>query len=292
MPKFVGSTAAEALKILVQRCGRKPTIMQGASDFPLGTVYNQYPAPGTDLALVKGIILYVSTGPSPTPIPTPPQPVTPVTVQVPDVVGLPESNAVAIIEGNKLRPVRRGEEPGCRELGQITRTTPVAGATLESDTSVGYWVANGKNVVPDLQGQAMDGASALLQQYCFRLGRISYQPSVSDVVLNQDPAASTLAPVNSEIEITRGDRRWIFVLLAGGLLAAALTGVMWWRTRLAQITRELLTIHPSIDLDGEASFPDDVRTIGPTTHIQASIEFGEVSSGGRVPIIRREVLDG
>jgi beta-lactam-binding protein with PASTA domain len=67
---------------------------------------------------------------------------------VPLVVGFRQQDAAATIQRANLRAVYRGAELSRLEAGRITRTDPAAGARLQRGSLVGYWVANGQNVVP------------------------------------------------------------------------------------------------------------------------------------------------
>jgi hypothetical protein len=69
-------------------------------------------------------------------------------IAVPLVVGFTQQDAAATIQRANLRAVYRGAELSRLEAGRITRTDPAAGAGLQRGSLVGYWVANGQNVVP------------------------------------------------------------------------------------------------------------------------------------------------
>jgi hypothetical protein len=71
--------------------------------------------------------------------------------------------------------------------------------------------------------------------------------------------------------------RWLFWLIAiPAALSAALFGFsLNNKMRLAKATRSLLTVNPSVDLDGPTTFAGDVKMAGPTTHIRANVEMGD-----------------
>jgi beta-lactam-binding protein with PASTA domain len=78
-----------------------------------------------------------------------PPPIAPLPrIAVPLVVGFTQQDAAATLRRANLRAVYRGAELSRLEAGRITRTDPAAGAGLQRGSLVGYWVANGQNVVP------------------------------------------------------------------------------------------------------------------------------------------------
>ncbi len=216
---------------------------------------------------------------------------TPRVAAVPMVVGYSQRDAVATVERSNLRSVNRGAEPSRLVRGQVTRTDPVAGSALKTGSLVGYWVADGTNAVPDLSGQSSTEAGTILRESGFRLGTIVHQSDADQRVTHQDPVAGTSALVGSAVTITVGKRNaaWVVVLIPAGLLLALLGGFVVQRARLARTTRSLLSIHPSVDFDGPTEFSSDIRSAGPTVGLQASVEPGELSIQGDVPIVRHEV---
>ena len=158
---------------------------------------------------------------------------------------------------------------------------------------MGYWVADGTNVVPNLIGRSSAEAAATLQESGFRLGTIVRQSDTDERVTHQDPTAGSLAPVGSAVTITAGKRNaaWVFVLIPTGLLLMFAGGLVVQRARLARITRSLLAIHPSLDLDGPTQLSGDIRSAGPTVNLQASLEPGTLSTEGDFPVVRHEVRD-
>lgn len=212
---------------------------------------------------------------------------------VPQVVGFSQRDAVATIDRSNFHSVNRGEEPSRLARGQVTRTDPVAGSALKSGALVGYWVADGTNVVPDLIGRSSAAAATTLQESGFRLSAGVHQSDAGERVTGQEPAAGSLAPVGSAVTITAGKRNavWMFVLIPTGLLLMFVGGLVVQRARLARITRSLLAIHPSVDLDGPTQFSGDIRSAGPTVNLRASLEPGALSTEGDFPVVRHEVRD-
>jgi beta-lactam-binding protein with PASTA domain len=220
-------------------------------------------------------------------------------ISVPPVVGLAERNGAATIVRNSLRATYRGKEPSRFPEGQITRTDPSAGARLARGSLVGYWIASGENAVPNLQGLTSDGASTVLQRNGFRLGAIVGHGAADERVQNQDPVPGALARVNSAVNITLGatstntaKNRWTWFLIGAAVLVVLLAIPIGNSVRFARMTRSVLTIRPSLDLSGPATFEGDVSFAGPTAHLQASIEDGATSFEGGDDFILREEHDG
>jgi hypothetical protein len=84
IPNFKGSSPAKAQSWFA-RYRLKPAIVERPSDqFARGLIFDQQPAPGTDVYIVKEARLFVSTGPPPPAKPTKP---TPAPVPIPDFTG-------------------------------------------------------------------------------------------------------------------------------------------------------------------------------------------------------------
>ncbi len=239
-----------------------------------------------------------SPAPAKTTTPPVPMPAPRTTTALPDitvplVIGQNAANAIAAISNSGLRPAYRGEELNPRARGQVTRTEPVAGSAVARGSLVGYWTADGTNAVPNVTGLSSGQAAAALRDGGFVLGEI-VRASSADLVTGQNPGAGSLALVGSVVAITVGKRSpaVVIVPVSAGLLAV-LSGVfLLQRVRLANITRALLAIHPSVDVNGPVTFTKSIRISGPTVRLRASLELGEVAGDIDIPIVRREVIDG
>jgi hypothetical protein len=166
---------------------------------------------------------------------------------------------------------------------------------------VGYWLASGQNIVPNVQGLSSDDASSLLQKNGFRLGAIVGHGVADERVQKQDPTQGALALLNSAVNITLGttttsaakNRWWIWLFVAAAALIVVLPAIPIANgARLARITRRVLTIKPSIDLSGPVVFDGDISFAGPAAHLQATIEDGGTAFEGGDDIILREERNG
>lgn len=110
---------------------------------------------------------------------------------------------------SKLRAISQGDEPSLMPRGEVTRTKPQQGTPVRSGTGVDYWVASGSNIVPDLTGQSVEQSQTLLAGAGFRSGAVTYRstPGIEGLVLDQDPRAKTIAPLDSSVAMTVSRQR-------------------------------------------------------------------------------------
>lgn len=227
---------------------------------------------------------------------------------VPDVVGRTPGLGVRLIEENQLRPEFVGDEPGPANLRTITRTDPPAGTFLVRGSEVRFWLASGRNKIPDLRGRTLEETRSLLRDAGFYMGVPDHRRSdmPNGLVDRQYPNAGTMAAVNSRVTpivstgpVTSIDehesdsnderrrQRAAGVMLSLALGAVAATKV--WRRRRLEFTRRALSMRPSLDTGGSANFRTALPREGPDTHLLAYLEAGEVVFPGAIPIERVEI---
>ena len=104
-------------------------------DQPEGTVVDQEPPAGTIADIGSAIKPLVSTERQ--------------LVIVPDVIGLPEGEAIAALttEGLSVRRAAESEDPSV-PAGTVITTSPAAGTTVATGTSVAYIVSTGGGAAP------------------------------------------------------------------------------------------------------------------------------------------------
>ena len=104
-------------------------------DRPEGTVVAQDPGPGTVADPGTAIQPFVTTGRR--------------IVVMPDVVGQPEAQAIAVLTGAGLSVRREATVPDASvPAGSIVATTPSAGASIATGTTVAYVVSSGPEPTP------------------------------------------------------------------------------------------------------------------------------------------------
>ena len=217
MPDVTGCTYDEVVNSFREFGGGMPKREERFSDAPVGQIVEQTPDLKSRLPQDKPIVLTVSKGLNPPPPPAASMtlassalenlpievPLVP-RVVVPDVIGSSEVDAKSSIVQSQLRAISRGDEPSLMPRGKVTRTEPQARTPVHSDTDVDYWVASGSNVVPDLSGQSIEQSQMLLARAGFRPGAVTYRsnPGIAGLVLDQDPRAKTIAPLDSSVATT------------------------------------------------------------------------------------------
>ncbi len=104
------------------------------NEVPKGQIIRQSIAPQTEVEEDTTIHLTVSLGPQET---------EPETVRVPDLTGLSENEALKKLEDSGLDGLHVGSESSSLPEGQIVRTVPGAGTTVERGTTVEYYSSAG-----------------------------------------------------------------------------------------------------------------------------------------------------
>ena len=160
-----------------------------SSDSPEGTIIQQNPESGELLNEGEPVNIVVSTGVA--------------IVAVPDVVGLPEGEAVSAIEGEGLTANVVREPSDEVEEGVVIAQEPGAGTELEEGDTVQIVVSEGPEFeLPDVRGDDADEAEAFLED---ELGLDVTQegtpepcPQPPGTVCDQDPEpGATVRPGDS-----------------------------------------------------------------------------------------------
>jgi len=178
--------AEDALEEVGLELGR---VRSQSSDSEEGTVIQQNPESGELLNEGESVNIVVSTGVA--------------LVAVPDVVGLPEGDAVGAIEGEGLIADIVREPSDEVEQGFVIAQDPGAGAELEEGEAVQIVVSEGPEFeLPDVRGDDADEAEAFLED---ELGLDVTQegtpepcPQPPGTVCDQDPEpGATVRPGDS-----------------------------------------------------------------------------------------------
>lgn len=209
---------------------------------PAGVVFRQEPAPGTRVSRGSQVHLWVSMGP---------REEARERVQVPDLSGLGPREAGRRLETLGLALGERGwEESATHPVGTVMRQSPEAGAWVNRSTRVHIWLARrppsppspsppqpgqedwrppsgGQRDtvrVPDLRGQDVAHASALLREHRLRPGglRQEYCLRGAGLILRQEPPAGREVRVGSPVHLYVGQALPAAYLVGGGALASLL----------------------------------------------------------------------
>ncbi|CAB4574173.1 unannotated protein [freshwater metagenome] len=124
-------------------------VYEQSDTVPAGVVIRQEPAAGTLVLPKTPITVYVSSGAT--------------EVIVPNLVGTPEANAVAMIEqaGLTVGSITVTGSPTVAE-GVVITSDPVAGSKLPQGTVVNLILSSGKVMVPDVRNLAVTEAISLM----------------------------------------------------------------------------------------------------------------------------------
>jgi eukaryotic-like serine/threonine-protein kinase len=149
VPDVVGLRTDEATRRLVAD-GFRAQVARSPSERPRGVVIRQRPVAGTTLDRGETVTLVASQGPQ--------------TVEIPDLVGLPLTQAFRRLEAAELRPqAKRVFSP--RPRGRVIRQQPPAGDEVERDTVVLLTASRGPGrvAVPNIVGLDQSQAVARLE---------------------------------------------------------------------------------------------------------------------------------
>ncbi|MBK1786138.1 PASTA domain-containing protein [Prauserella cavernicola] len=160
---------------------------QFSADVAEGAVISVAPQPGSQANLGDAVTIVVSKGPPPTPVPS--------------VVGMTRDQAFQTLTTAGFEPYDAGEEFSADvPAGQVTRTDPAEGATIEEGNRVGVFVSNAV-AVPAVIGRSAEEAAQILSEAGLSAGDAGGRGSFS-FVLQQDPAPGSLVPRGTAISLT------------------------------------------------------------------------------------------
>lgn len=180
----------EILKELGLRCGQvSKRLSYQAED----TVVSQDPMAGTLAHIGTAVDLWVAVR---------------VLTKVPDVRGLVIEEAERILQKARLRPGQRFDHFSDQQPGTVLRQNPTAGTRVSPDRAVDLYVASREMIdVPDLRGYSRWEAEEIIKDVRLSVGEVSEYPTdqEEDIVVVQDPAAGTTAPIGSPVHL------WVMV---------------------------------------------------------------------------------
>ncbi|MCZ7627593.1 MAG: PASTA domain-containing protein [Microthrixaceae bacterium] len=196
VPDVVTRTEAEARFILSNDGFEVRVENVEDAEAESGIVVSQDPVGGTKVAEGSPVTIRVSLGPG--------------EEVVPDVSGQSLSSAQNELQAKGFRIGGPQEESSDSfEEGQVTRTEPAAGATVERNAVVTVFVSTGAEriEVPDVTNQAESTASAALRGEGFDVSVETKTVGPGDPVgrvLSQNPSGGTPADKGSTVVITVG----------------------------------------------------------------------------------------
>jgi eukaryotic-like serine/threonine-protein kinase len=159
------------------------------ADILKGKVIRQEPGPGEKIPRGNKVTIFVSQGP--------PQ------VTVPNVVGMSESEAEALLQSKGLQADPHSV-PNDQPEGTVVAQSPTADALVDQDTVVRINIATGPQPVgvPDVVGRSYADALAELQGLGFAVRRQDVRSNEpAETVLSQNPPANSAQPQGSTVTL-------------------------------------------------------------------------------------------
>ncbi|MBV8162013.1 MAG: PASTA domain-containing protein, partial [Acidimicrobiia bacterium] len=206
VPPEIGKTIDDATNDL-QQLGLTPVTSAENSPQPAGTVLNQNPPAGTQVAKNSTVTLVVSSGTG--------------QATVPNVVGQDAGTAGATLDQAGFKVSTRTEPSDTVQAGLVASTSPPGGAKATKGSTVTMIVSSGPAAtttteaattttsgagtatVPDVIGSNRAPAAAALRNAGFAPSWAANNcPSASSTVVNQNPPGGTSAPAGSSVFLT------------------------------------------------------------------------------------------
>lgn len=181
---------------------------------PEGTVLSQQPAARGRVAVETDVDLVVAT---------------PVTVRVPDLVGLDEAAIEALLQGTELTRGTVEREESRQTAGTVLTQEPPAGTRVVITTPVAFAVAVPLTVLmPDISGLTKAEALDLLEQYELGVGILANRESPTDVgrVLEQWPTVGTRVDIGTGVDLVVAAVETVDIPTVVGMSVAAARQVL------------------------------------------------------------------
>lgn len=194
VPDVVGMSEAEA-RSAIESIGLvfKRGDDLASEDVAPGTAVSSEPGGGTNAVLGATVTVRFSSGSA--------------MVQVPDLKGKTQAEARTALEevGLKVGDVTTENSPGLK-AGQVVRTDPVSGTSVQRGATVSLVVASGKATVPQVVGQKWDDARQALEEAGLNFNQLTPEkttdPAKVGTVASVDPGQGTLVEAGSSVTIT------------------------------------------------------------------------------------------
>ncbi|HEY7705624.1 MAG TPA: Stk1 family PASTA domain-containing Ser/Thr kinase [Gaiellaceae bacterium] len=187
---FVEGVRAPVARDRIQNAGLRPVQRNESSDsVPRGIVIRQEPDAGERIQRGNAVRYFVSTG----------RP----RVQVPDLVGARESDAVATLRSAGLVP-NVVDIFSDKPAGEVIAQDPKGGTSIVEGSEVRLNVSKGpqQTGLPNVVGQSFDDGAATLREAGFTPVRRDVEASEpAGTVIGMSPGAGTLAPPGTRVTL-------------------------------------------------------------------------------------------
>jgi eukaryotic-like serine/threonine-protein kinase len=193
VPPVVGQTLQQA-QTRLDSAGLGVEVKRRTDQAPRDFVFEQSPNPGQKVEKDSVVTLFVSNGPT--------------TVEVPDVVGIDQTDARRRLRRARLTPELERETSTKVAEGTVIRSDPGPGRLVERDSSVTLVVSSGPGeaVVPNVVGEDQESAVETLRgEGLSPIVRERSSGEPVDTVVEQTPAAGQRVDEGSTVTIFVSD---------------------------------------------------------------------------------------
>ncbi|MCX8007767.1 MAG: Stk1 family PASTA domain-containing Ser/Thr kinase [Coriobacteriia bacterium] len=195
VPSVVGMSEEEASATVAAAGLTIGSVTTEHSDqYELGLIMRQNPAAGARVKKGTAVDIVVSAGVA--------------MVEVPNVAGMTEADAIAAIEGAQLEvalPIGREYSKDVPE-GVVISSEPTAGAQVPKGSKVAIVVSKGTQLVkvPDVTGKTKADAQRILEQAGFKVKAVeAFSDAVAKgMVISQDPGPGVSLDAGGTVTIT------------------------------------------------------------------------------------------
>ena len=192
MPDLTGQTRNSAENILKEAGLSLSNIITDYSSFqPADLIYDQDPAPGTEVAPGTGVTVYISKG------------INPSQTAVPDIIGLSRQDAVKKLNNAGFLNISILEEENKSPIGFVFKQSPAPQTIYNKEQVVIITISKGIKV-PNVIGMQKSEASTLLSSLGFTVETTGGADSSSKII-SQTPLGETFAEFGSKITIKAED---------------------------------------------------------------------------------------
>ncbi|MBW6469023.1 MAG: PASTA domain-containing protein, partial [Coriobacteriia bacterium] len=192
VPDVIGMTLDEASEeIEAANLTVGPTTTQASDEYEEGLIIEQSPEGESEATEGSEVTLVISAGPD--------------VVEVPDVVGRTESDAMRILRDADFEVEPEREYNSDVPDGQVFRQSPDAGEMVAPESIVTIVISRGTQLVrvPDVEGKTKDAATAELEGFGFRVNPTEeFHDSVAaGRVISQSPESGVSIDSGSTVTI-------------------------------------------------------------------------------------------
>jgi eukaryotic-like serine/threonine-protein kinase len=192
VPDVIGLTLEEASEVIESaEMTVGPITERTDEEVAAGLIIEQSPTEGTEAPKDSEVSLVISLGPD--------------VSEVPDLVGMTESDALRVVNDAGFRPEIQREYNGDVAEGQVFQQSPEAGELAPPEAVITIVVSRGKQLVrvPDVVGQSRSNATSTLQGAGFRVNVIEeFSDTVSvDRVISQSPEGGVSLDAGATVTI-------------------------------------------------------------------------------------------